>query len=365
MDFKEQWNVKHNIQSRLKALYTELPMPLDVAIEEQAVNEFFACLILDKTGETVTVRKVYDLVGGDNNKVAARLKVLRPYLKERQSSDESAITALKKQIEKQVRARLELELIEQENDYLEQLASLKEESELKAAKLTQENAEITGQVRSMQSHMDDQKTLLATMSEREATLNKTLNQLTVKCEKLEFVEAALKEQQGELKLDLENQKLANKNLVGVYSERASVQQSVIEHGQMLQSKLVKEMAELNNLNQSLDKQLNASQAALMVEQKLHAEQALRVSEFDQQSDVTLLIKEALAQALSPAEGFDVLAQQLENMLKLGVNDTSVISRSINSLETQVLNASSDLEKIIESKFAELPVASIKDDKTSG
>lgn len=363
MDFEAQWNVKHNIQSRLKALYTQLPEPLEIAVAEQAVNEFFACLILDKTGETITVRKVYDLVGGDNNKVAARLKVLRPYLKSQQSSDDSAIAALKKQIEKQVRARLELELIEQENDYLDQLAALKETADTKIGQLQQANAVFDGRIEAMLSQIEDQQAQLNAYLKSETLLNQTVNALSVQCEKLAFVEAGLKDKNKQQQLDLDNQKQANKNLVEVYSDRAAVQQSVIEHGQMVQNQLIKEVAGLNNQNQSLNNQLEKATNELMLSQAKNAEKDELINTFNAQADLSVIITDTLAKALAPTDGFEVLTTKLNGMLKLGVNDTSAITRSINSLETQVLNVSSELENMIERKLSALSVVQAKEDNS--
>lgn len=365
MEFKTQWNVKHNIQNRIKALYTELPEPLEVAIAEQAVNEFFACLVLDKTGETITVRKVYDLVGGDNNKVAARLKVLRPYLKAQQTTDDSAIAALKKQIEKQVRARLELELIEQENDYLEQLAALNDAADIEIGQLQQANAVFDGRILAMCSQIEDQKTQLNAYIESEAVRNQSMNALRIKCEKLELIEVGLKDKSKGQVIELENQKQANKNLVDAYSERANVQQSVVEHGQMIQSQLIKEMAGLNEKNKSLEVRLGKAQDDVLVGQKQNAEKDQLINSYNKQTDVSLLISQTLTQALSPAAGFEALAAKLQGMIKLGVSDTSSITRSINSLETQVLNATKDLEAFIEKKLPESSSDSVEEDSISG
>ena len=351
MEFEAGWNVKHNIQSRLKALYTELPMPLELAVAEHAVNEFFACLILDKTGETITVRKVYDLVGGDNNKVAARLKMLRPYLKTQQVSDDSALAALKKQIEKQVRTRLELELIEQENDYLDQISALNESAQLREKQLSQENAGLNGRLLAMASQLDDQKVQLSTQSEQIAELNKSLMAITIKSEKSDSAVVVLKEKNVAQILEIDNQKQASKKLVEAYSERASVQQSVIEHGQMIQNQLMKELAELNEQNQALTKQLETKDSLLLIEQKQSREKEHVISAFNQQEDMAQLIKDALGQALAPADGFAGHAAQLQEMLKAGVNDVSGITRSINSLETQMLNVFKDLGGLINKKLS--------------
>lgn len=351
MEFNAQWNVKHNIQSRLKALYTQLPQPLEIAVEEQAVNEFFACLILDKTGESITVRKVYDLVGGDNNKVAARLRVLRPYLKEQQVSDDSVMASLKKQIEKQVRARLELELIEQENDYLEQIRALKEAAQVKNEQLAQENAGLNGRLLAMSSQVEDLKARINSQLERDAQLNKELTAVIAQSEKNEFIIADLKEKNNAQKLEVSNQKQANKNLVDAYSERANVQQSVIEHAQMIQNQLMKELAELNEQHKLLSKQLENKNDLLLQEQKQGADKERVINSFNQQEDALSIIKDALGQALAPAGGFADHAAQLQGMLKTGVNDVSGITRSINSLETQVLNASKGLEGLINEKLS--------------
>lgn len=365
MEFDAQWNVKHNIQSRLKALYTQLPEPLEIAVAEQAVNEFFACLILDKTGETITVRKVYDLVGGDNNKVAARLRVLRPYLKEQQSSDDSAIAALKKQIEKQVRARLELELIEQENDYLEQISALTEESQLKSEQLNQENAGLNGRLLAMSSQLEDQKARIDAQLEREVQLTNELAAMKSTSEKSEYMMADLKERNEAQKLEIENQKQANKNLVDAYSERAGVQQSVIEHGQMIQNQLMKELAELGEQNKSLTQQLESKNDLLLLEQKQIAQKDRVINAFNQQEDVSKFIKDALSEALAPTEGFAGHAAQLQGMLKTGVNDMSSITRSISSLETQMLNTSKSLEEIINKKLSGPDLGRAIEVKTGG
>jgi hypothetical protein len=354
MEFKDQWNVKHNIQSRLKALFTSLPEPLEVAIEEQAVNEFFACLILDKTGESITVRKVYDLVGGDNNKVAARLKTLRPYLKERQGSDDSAIAALKKQIEKQVRGRLELDLIEQENDYLDQLSTLKEHSDLIVGRLTEENAILNGRVIAMQSQIEDQKNQLGVQLKLEASLHQSIKGMASEHEKFKSSEISVNQKNKDLLLELESQKQANKTLVNAYSERLNTQQSVIEHGQTIQNQLMKEIAELNHSRKSLNKRLSDTKKSLLAEQRISTEQARVIGGFGEHTDLSLLIKESLAQALAPTDSLTELTTQLQEMLKLDAIDTSTVNRSINSLETQVLNGSKAIETLIISRLPKPP-----------
>jgi len=287
----DEYGVRASFQSRVLAVLGEAPSkPPQAVLDGQLSNEYFAYFVLDAQSLKYTVRNAYELIGGGFNKVAENVRRVKLFLptKDEPSKEVDALSALKAEIRAHERRLLSIELLEQEDFYVDKLAKQELLHHKDHDKIIASNAKLTIQTDILQKDNKALKEQLLELQARERELNNSYSQVQSELRgtsaKLEGLEQLNIEKNNSMELlqaangqtllayssklkalgdELDEYRITNKKLVNeVSAQREALldsNEAYFESRQQLEQKnlLLKEQLTLGSIRSAMDESLAA------------------------------------------------------------------------------------------------------------
>jgi len=323
----DEYGVRTSFQSRVLAVLGEAPSkPPKAVLDGQLSNEYFAYFVLEAQSLKYTVRNAYELIGGGFNKVAENVRRVKLFLpvKDDPSKEVDALSALKAEIRADERRLLNIELLEQEEFYVEKLSKQEQQHHKDHDKIIASNAKLTTQSDMLQVDNQSLKAQLLELQARERDLNNSYSQVQSELRgttaKLKGLEQLITEKSNSMEL----LQVANAQTLSAYSSKLKGLSDELDEYRITNKKLVNEISAQREA-------LSGSNDALRQARQQLEKKALLLQEQLTLSGISNTLDKSLA-ALNPI--CDLVGDLLEARKTNAINVKSVVT-AIQSVDGKV------------------------------
>jgi len=323
----DEYGVRASFQSRVLAVLGEAPgKPPQAVLDGQLSNEYFAYFVLDAQSLKYTVRNAYELIGGGFNKVAENVRRVKLFLptKEQPSKEVNALSALKDEIRADERRLLGIELLEQEDFYVDKLTKQELQHHKDHDQIIASNAKLTLQSDMLQKDNKALKEQLLELQARERELNNSYSQVQSELRGTTAKQEGLEQLNTEKSHSIQMLQVANVQTLSAYSSKLKALSDELDEYRITNKKLV------NEVSAQREALSNSNEALLQSRQQLE-QKALLLKEQLTLSSISSAMDESLS-ALNPI--CDLVGDLLEARKTNAINVKSVVT-AIQSVDGKV------------------------------